>query len=389
MNSNGWTRREFFALTGSAIFATALPRWAAATQPTAAGTSRAAPQIPKASSSASNLYDNAFVLDANTLASIGYTQFESDSAAQLKTIKRSGLTALKSTMGGDSASFEQTVADIAAAQSLIEKHPDLFLKVTGSGDLERAKPQDKMAIILSFEAASMLEGKIDRIELFRQLDVLVMQLSYNRRSPFGCGCLDGDTDGVTPLGRQAIAKMNSIGVALDLSHANAQTTADGIALSKKPVVITHAGCRAVFDHPRNKRDRDMKALADKGGVMGIYMLPFLTPDNRQPMLADYLAHLTHALNVCGEDHVGIGTDSLFFQATEEDIKAIAAQEDARRKAGIGAPGENRPPYIPDINTPRKLELVADAMLKKGYGERTVEKVLGLNFRRVFEEIWVV
>jgi membrane dipeptidase len=389
MNSNGWTRREFFALTGSAIFATALPRWADATQPTAAGPSRAAPAILKASSSASKLYDNAFVLDANTLASIGYTQFESDSAAQLKTIKRSGLTALKSTMGGDSASFEQTVADIAAAQSLIEKHPDLFLKVTGPGDLERAKPQDKMAIILSFEAASMLEGKIDRIELFRQLDVLVMQLSYNRRSPFGCGCLDGDTEGVTPLGRQAIAKMNSIGVALDLSHANAQTTADGIALSKKPAVITHAGCRAVYDHPRNKTDRDMKALADKGGVMGIYMLPFLTPDNRQPMLADYLAHLTHALNVCGEDHVGIGTDSLFFQATGEDIKAIAAQEDARRKAGIGAPGENRPPYIPDINTPRKLQLVTDAMLKKGYGERTIEKVLGLNFRRVFEEIWSV
>jgi len=389
MNFKGWTRREFLALSSSAAFAAVLPIRAATTKPASASTDRATPRISTVSSSASKRYDSAFVLDANTLASIGYVQFENDFASELKAIQGSGLTALKSTMGGDSASFEQTVADIAATQTLIEKHPDLFLKVIGPGDLERAKSQHKVAIILSFEAVSMLEDKIDRIDLFRQLDVLVMQLSYNRKSPFGCGCLDGDTDGVTPLGRQAIAKMNAVGVALDLSHANAQTTADGIALSQKPAVITHAGCRAVYNHPRNKSDRDMKALADKGGVMGIYMLPFLTPDNRQPMLADYMTHLTHALNVCGEDHVGIGTDSLFFQATDADIKAISAQEAERRKAGLGAPGENRPPYIPDINTPRKLEFVADAMLKKGYGADVVDKVLGLNFRRAFKQIWSV
>jgi membrane dipeptidase len=192
---------------------------------------------------------------------------------------------------------------------------------------------------------------------------------------------------VTEAGREAIARMNALGVALDLSHANARTTADGIALSRKPVVVTHAGCRAVFDHPRNKSDREMRALADKGGVMGIYMLPFLVPDTRQPLLADYMRHLAHALDVCGEDHVGIGTDSLFFRVGDEDLKAIAALEEQRRKAGVGAPGENRPPYIPDINTPRKLERVADAMLEQGYAATTVDKVLGLNFRRAFGEIW--
>jgi membrane dipeptidase len=181
--------------------------------------------------------------------------------------------------------------------------------------------------------------------------------------------------------------MNEIGVALDLSHANAQTTADGIAISTRPPVITHAGCRAVHDHPRNKTDREMKALADKGGVMGMYMLPFLTADTRQPMLADYMQHMFHALKVCGEDHVGIGTDSLFFKVTEQDLQTVKDQEAERRKAGVNAPGENRPPYIPDINTPRKLEFVADALLKEGYSDRITEKVLGLNFRRVFENIW--
>jgi membrane dipeptidase len=122
-------------------------------------------------------------------------------------------------------------------------------------------------------------------------------------------------------------------------------------------------------------------------VMGIYMLPFLTPDKRQPTLADYMQHMVHALTVCGEDHVGIGTDSMFFTVTDKDLEDIKVEEAERRKAGIGAPGENRPPYIPDINTPRKLEYVADALLKHGYPPRVADKVLGLNFSGVFKEIW--
>src|SRR5262249_39279214 len=157
---------------------------------------------------------------------------------------------------------------------LMEKESDSFLKVRAIGDLERAKPENKMAVIYSFEAAAMLEDKIERIEIFRNLEVRVMQLSYNHKSPFGVGCLDGGTPGLTDLGRKAVARMNEIGVALDLSHSNTQTTAEGIAVSKKPPIISHAGCRAVHMHPRNKEDREMKALADKGGVMGIYMLPY-------------------------------------------------------------------------------------------------------------------
>ena len=386
MATERWTRRDFLALSGVAALAALVPPQTllAAAAPSIAPQAGAA--VP---TSVDSLYRNAFVLDANTLASFGYTQYDKDTAGKLAAVRNSGLTAFKSTLGGDNANFEDTVADIAAAQSLIDKHPELFIKVVHPGDLDRAKPEGKIAVILSFEAASMLDGKVDRIELFRQLDVLVMQLTYNRRTPFGCGCLDGDSDGVTDLGRQAIAKMNELGVALDLSHANVQTTEDGIRLSTRPPVFTHTACRAVFDHPRNKTDRDMRALADKGGVMGIYMLPFLTADSRQPTLADYMRHMVHALDVCGEDHVGIGTDSMFFTVGASDLKQIAALELQRKQAGLGAPGENRPPYLPDINTPRKLEYVAGALLKHGYSARVTEKVLGLNFRRVFQDIWTV
>src|SRR6185503_16178059 len=245
-----------------------------------------------------------------------------------------------------------TVADLAKADQLMEKRPDLFLKVRTAADLDRARAEKKLGVIYSFESAAMLEDKIERIEVFRGLGVRVMQLNYNRRTPLGVGCLDGDTDGLTDLGRQAVAKMNELGVALDLSHSNTKTTADGIAASTKPPLITHAGCRAVYQHPRNKEDRDLKALADKGGVVGIYMLPYITESPKQPMLEDYLRHLEHALKVCGEDHVGVGSDVPFFPVDDEDLAEMKKAAEKRKADGIAAPGEDRPTYIPDLNTPR-------------------------------------
>ncbi len=371
--SESMTRRQVLVLSGGTLLASALSLPACGTP--SPGT-------------AETLYRNAFVLDANTLGSIGLLQTDGDFLKALQGIRDSGITALKSTMGAPNSTFEQAVADIALAQTLLENHPDLFIKVVRYGDLERAKPEGKVAVILSFEGVSMLEDKLEHIAMFRQLDILVMQLTYNHKTLFGCGCLDGDIDGVTELGRKAIARMNETGVALDLSHANVQTTLDGIAISTRPAVITHSGCRSIYNHPRNKTDAEMKALSDRGGVMGIYMLPFLTADTQQPKLADYMRHMIHALDICGEDHVGIGTDSSFFQFTDVDITAAARDAEARRKAGVGAPGEGRPPYLPDANTTRKLELVADTLLRHGYSARLTEKVLGLNFRRAFKEAWV-
>jgi membrane dipeptidase len=368
------SRRQFTKAIGSAVvFSTLKPGlvWPS--------------DAPQVSARAAELYRNAFVLDCNTLASIGF-QLAGDEI-KIRAVRDSGITALKSTLGGASGTFDDAQADIAAADQLIEKRPDLFLKVRSYRDLERAQQQRKVGVIYSFEAASMLEDKVERIELFHKLGVRIMQLTYNRRSPFAVGCLDGEVHGLTELGRKAIAKMNELGVALDLSHANTQTIAEGIVASKKPPIVSHSGCRSVHMHPRNLEDREMKALAAKGGVMGIYMLPYLTPSPKQPTLADYMRHMEHALKICGEDHVGIGTDVPFRPVTEKDLEGLRRQVEQRKAAGISAPGEDRPAYIPDLNTPRRMEIVADALLKRGYTSQVVEKILGANFRRVFAEIW--
>ncbi|HYJ06979.1 MAG TPA: membrane dipeptidase [Chthoniobacterales bacterium] len=370
------TRRNFTrTLAGAATLMTLRPvlAWAA--------------NEPKPSADAAKLYRDSFILDCNALASIGSLHGRSNQEEITRVIRESGVTVLKATLGGAMGGFEAAVMDIAAAEQLMEKRGDLFLKVRTAGDLERAKKEQKLGVIYSFESAAMLEDKVERIELFRELGVRVMQLNYNRRTPFGVGCLDGETDGVTELGRKAIAKMNEIGVALDLSHSNTKTTADGIAASTKPPLITHAGCRAVHMHPRNKEDREMKALADKGGVFGVYMLPYITASPKQPMRDDYMQHLEHALKICGEDHVGVGTDVPFFQVDESDLEEMKIATEKRKADGIAAPGEDRPVYIPDMNTPRKMELIADALLKRGHKSGVVEKVMGANFKRVFGEIW--
>jgi membrane dipeptidase len=369
------TRREFTkTLGGAAVLITLSPvlSWSSGEAKVSAG--------------ATKIYRDCFVLDGNALASIGGV-LRANQADVTNIVRESGMTALKSTLGGAAGDFAAAVADIAAAEQLMEKRADLFLKVRTHGDFDRARKEQKLGVIYSFESANMLEDKIERIELFRGLGVRVMQLSYNRRTPFGVGCLDGETDGLTELGRQAIAKMNEAGVALDLSHSNTQTTADGIATSTKPPLITHAGCRAVYMHPRNKEDRELKALADKGGVVGIYMLPYITASPKQPMLDDYMQHLEHALKICGEDHVGVGTDVPFFRVDDNDLEEMKKATEKRKTDGIAAPGEDRPTYIPDLNTPRKMELIADSLLKRGHNSGVVEKILGNNFKRVFGEIW--
>lgn len=335
------------------------------------------------------LYRRALVLDCNLGPPITSAELPLPQAV-LDLARNTGVSAIKTSMGGFNAPFEDTLAEIALYQRIIEAHPDYFMQIRSVADIVAAKRERKLGIIFSFESATCLEDKIDRIDLFRNLGVRVMQLSYNLPSPFGAGVMSPPESSLTDLGREAIARMNSLGVALDLSHANPATTSAAMAASAKPVLITHAGCAAVHPHPRNKTDDQLRALAEKGGVIGIYDLFYLAPAGRQPNLDDYIAHMVHALDACGEDHVGIGSDTSFgaSELSEEDRAAWAAETERRRATGVAAPEEDgRLPYTEGLNRPDRALVIADALLKRGYRERVVEGVLGANFARAFGEIW--
>jgi len=219
--------------------------------------------------------------------------------------------------------------------------------------------------------------------------VRIMQITYNNRNSFGDGCLEPGNAGLSKAGIAAVKKMNEAGVAVDLSHSGYRTTSEAIAASSKPVLISHAGCATVYAHPRNKPDEILKSLADRGGYFGVFLMPYLVASPTVPTRQHVLGHLVHAINICGADHVGIGSDGSIEKidltpAVKADFDADIAR---RKKLGIGAPGEDRYPYVPDLNGPSHMQIIADELARSGQPSSTIEKVLGANFQRVLGEIW--
>jgi membrane dipeptidase len=374
-------RREFARVLGYAAVLGPL-------RPTAAAVGDATENPNAVSAVARSLYTRSLILDCNSSPPL--PERLPMSQADLDLVRGSGIDVIKMTLGGINSDFAHTVASIAEVQQLIEVHPDYFTQVRIAADLARAQRERKLGIILSFESAEMLGGQLSSLEVFRDLGVRVMQLSYNRTSPFAAGVMEPNAGGLTALGREAVREMNRLGIAVDLSHANPSTTADVLALSSVPPVMTHAGCAAVHAHPRNKTDEQLRGLAAKGGVVGIYDLPYLSASPHQPTVDDCLAHVQHALGVAGEDHVGIGSDVGIepFDSSPAGMADFSRELAERRAAGLSAPEEDRPTYVAGLNVPRRIEIIADRLLRLGYSTTATEKVLGANFARVFTQIWV-
>jgi membrane dipeptidase len=308
-------------------------------------------------------------------------------AALIDVARKCGITAINFTISAPT--FEGTVENLAYVDALVEQSPDVFMVVRQYSDIARAKREGKVGIMPGFQYTEFLEADPSRIETFRRLGVRIMQLTYNNRSNFGDGCLEPGNAGLSKAGLAAITKMNEIGVAVDLSHSGYRTTSEAIAASKKPVLISHSGCASIYAHPRNKPDDVMKALANRGGYFGVYLMPYLVASPTVPTREHVINHVLGALNVCGADHVGIGSDGAIQAVALTAEQKTAFDEDiARRKSvGIGAPGEDRYPYVPDLTGPDHMEVIAAELQKRGQPSSVIEKVLGANFQRIIGEIW--
>jgi membrane dipeptidase len=312
-------------------------------------------------------------------------------AEMVANAKTSGLTAINLTLSGGGrghTSFDETFRRIGYWERELAAHPDTFLKVRTIADIAEAKRSNRVGLIYGFQDAVMLEGDPTRLDLFHRFGVKIVQLTYNGRNLLGDGCLEPDDAGLSRHGRDVVARMNELGMLVDLSHCGTHTTDDGIAVSTQPVAITHSGCKAVFDHPRSKGDATLKRLADKGGVIGIYMMPFINAAG-QPTGDDLIRQIEHAVDVCGEDHVGIGSDLSITPhvATPEYAELHRRFVGERKRLGIAAPREDDYMFIADLNTPRRLETIADRLAAKGHPDRRIEKIIGANFLRLFRAVW--
>jgi membrane dipeptidase len=373
-----FTRRQFVTSLAAGALAATVP----------------AVRARDASSPAWRGYSKATVIDAlGGPGSANKTGNAMLDAADLADVRASGVTAVNLTVGPVGSyvkDYDGAIEGIAHWDAEIAAHPDTLMRFGDARDFAVAKKTKRLAIIYGFQDATPFGENLDRLDIFHDLGLRIVQLTYNRRNLVGDGCLEPGNAGLSLFGRELVERMNEKNVLVDLSHCGRRTTDEGIETSKKPVAITHAGCAAVSDLPRNKPDETLKKLADRGGVVGIYFMPYLRTSG-QPMAEDVIAHIEHALDVAGEDHVGLGTDGPIsaVQLTEDYKKAFADEIAQRRKAGISAPGETTAVYtfIPDLNTPTRFDTLAAMLHKRGKSDRVIEKVIGGNFRRLFAETW--
>src|SRR3546814_935260 len=273
---------------------------------------------------------------------------------------------------------------------MIGEHPHLLIKVESAADLAAALSPGRCGLIYNFQDTTPLEADPSKAAMFGTLGVKIIQLTYNKRNLAGDGCLESANAGLSDFGREAIAEIEKANFLLDLSHSGQRTQAEGIAAAKRPPAITHSGCRALVDFPRNTYDAEMKALADKGGVFGVYLMPFLRAKG-QPGREDLIRHLEHAVKVCGEDHVGIGTDGPFlgYEVNDETRKRQREFYEDRAKRGIAAPGEGADVLnlVEGYNDATRYDQLAADLKARGWSSARVDKLLGDNFARLFTEVW--
>jgi membrane dipeptidase len=314
---------------------------------------------------------------------------------ELKDTHESGVTCTHITVGpvGTTApdtAFMDTVRGIAFWEREIDDHPEVLSRVRVAADIGKAKKAKRTGLVYGVQDGVAFETDLTRLEDLHALGLRIVQPTYNRRNLLGDGCLEPGNAGLSRTGIEAVGRMNDLGILVDLSHCGRQTAADAIRVSRKPVAFTHTGCAALADHPRNRTDAELRAVADKGGVSGIYFMPYLS-EGRQPTAADIVRHLEHMVQVAGEDHVSIGTDGSISATTvdEKYKEAFAKNTRERREAGIAAPWETEEGYLfaADLNTPRRFATLAMMLADRRHSAARIQKILGGNLLRVFGETW--
>ena len=305
-------------------------------------------------------------------------------AALLRDMLGSGMDAITITLCDPkpegAEALELAIDSLLQHDRFLARHPEFFVKATSVADVDRARRERKLAVFYLYQNTVQFGKDLDRVDLFHRMGLRSCQLTYNTENHAGVGCWE--EGGLTAFGRDLIARMNERRMLIDLSHANMQTMAETVAASKAPVTVSHTACMAVHPNRRNTTDANMKAVADRGGVIGIcQMRPFLTKKKTDNLHA-YFDHLMHAIRVAGTEHVAIGSD--------RDHRVITLSPEylaeLKKEEGSQVVDSDLPYFINELNGPRRMEIVWDGLAKRGLAASDLERVMGLNLRRLYREV---
>jgi membrane dipeptidase len=289
------------------------------------------------------------------------------SEADFRKLRESGIDVFHPAVAFSSARAHDVACECFANWNrFIAEHPQWFVRVDDPLSIARAKEEGKIGIILGMQDADHLRS-VDDVDAFYAVGQRLTQLTYNSTNRLGSGCLAHDR-GLTAFGGDVVARMNSVGMAIDVSHCGERTSRDAIEASQKPVLITHSNCRAIAPSiARCKSDEVIKAAAAKGGVIGLTSVRHFVRATDPVTIEHMLDHFDHAVQVAGVEHVGIGSDM--------DLNG--------RDRGNG-------PALYDIaglNKVQRIYELTEGLIRRGYTDAQIRLILGENFQRALGEIW--
>jgi len=265
-------------------------------------------------------------------------------------------------------------------------HQDFVTVAKTVDDILRAHKEGKVALVLCIEGAMPIENELDRIDILYGFGVRLMGLVYSESNALGTGLKEDRDGGLTYFGRQCVERMNKLGMAVDTAHCSDQTTLDTVEASKKPVLATHVGARALWSIKRLKPDNVLKAIADKGGLIGIEAAPHTTLTERHPAhnIESVMEHFEYIKNLVGIEHVTFGPDTLYGDHVGLHHVFSAAlsikQSSAKKVAEV--------PYVKGLENPTEVSWNnVRWLVKHGYSDEDIAKAIGGNVIKVLREIW--
>lgn len=270
--------------------------------------------------------------------------------------------------------LRKALDQISALLSETEEQPQSIALCTNMGEVAQANAAGKVALLLSFEGADPLGNDLSLLKIFHRLGVRAIGLSWSRRNYAADGCAfaprrEGARGGLTAFGVDLLEEAERLGMLVDISHLNDEGVADVARFARKPFIASHSNCRALVPSMRNLTDEQIELIASRGGVIGMNgCSAFVCSDQRDDIgAAELSAHIDHIVRLVGEDFVGLGLDC------------------CDRLADFGG----MPSFIPSYDTIRdhsKLIELVEVLLAKNYSDDAIAKILGGNFKRVYEEV---
>ena len=263
--------------------------------------------------------------------------------------------------------------------------PDRVAIVESAADLDSSEHDGKVRILMGFQGAEPIGHNFHMLTVFHKLGVRIIQLTYNEANALGSGCLEPNDTGLTHLGVQCVRDMNRLGMLVDLTHVGEKTSLDAIAVSDVPVVFTHSSVRALRDNPRNLTDRQLDAVAESGGVVGLATFADFVGDTTkgQPTMEQFIDHIAYAVDRIGIDHVGIGTD---IMETAGPAGIWWNNNTRRRYPEICGAMDEHMHGISDFDLWDDFPNATQALRSRGFSDDDVRKIVGGNFLRVLKQV---